>query len=142
MRRPRTVRATWLDNPLTPLYAYMAAIGYLTATEDVVPATVQQSTPQWLTVAWAGSLAIAGLLTLAGCVTDRNRLEAAGLALWLFGLGLLTLAEVTRGELGDDVLAVAALTGCAYLRLRVLRKARRAVKHVRRELQAGGPCAH
>lgn len=140
MRRPFSDHSpAWLDNPLTPLYAYLAAVGVLTALAGVAPDALEDTAPVWITYGWTITLALSGVLSLFGCVAERNRVEASGLALLLVALGLYGLATASSiGLTPTDLLAIGSLSGCGWLRLRVLRRSRKVVKRVRRHLDAGG----
>lgn len=96
------------------------------------PSSLEQTVPDWLTLAWSVALIVGGLLVTWGVATDRTRAESAGHGFHLFGLSLFFAAEAAdRG----DVVAVVILAAVALMRMRLLARSRAARREATRFLR-------
>lgn len=132
------IRAAWriaLVNPHLPIPVYLAVIGIIGAVSGrgIAPASLEESLPFWLVHSWTLAVAVGGLLASAGCLTERTRVESAGLGLLLAGIGLYG-AVIIPATSGAGIAAVLALASVCAIRMFVLSRAREARQGAQRLL--------
>lgn len=131
----RAITRTALANPHLPIPVYLAVIGIIGAISGrgIAPDTLVESLPFWLVHSWTLAIAIGGLFATGGCVTQRTRVESAGLALLLAGIGLYG-AVIIPATSGAGVAAILALGSVCGIRMLVLSRAREARQGAQRLL--------
>lgn len=123
-----------LDAPSLPIAVFLLYFGVRTVTRGRGPAALEQTLPEWLTWSWAGALIVGGVLVIAGVAGGRTRAESTGHAFHLSGLGLYVAVNIAAVD-GGDAFTVTVLAAVAALRMRELKKLRRAQQEKARLLR-------
>jgi hypothetical protein len=129
-RRARAKRRLY-GAPWLPIASYLGVVACLSlASGGVAPPAMTHALPAWLVLMWTVALAAGGLLSTIGVLSEKTRVESAGLVLLTYGAGLYGLVlsvALWPNSLGIILVAV-AICGMCGIRLRVLALARHAQK--------------
>lgn len=113
-----------------PIAAYLGIIGLMLA---LTPDNgVTDTLPAWLAWAWMGAFVGGAAVIFYGTATERSRAESVGHAFHLFSLGLFVAVLSVQGA--DQGVALSALAAVSLMRMRTLKKSRRAKQEATRLL--------
>lgn len=114
-----------------PIAFYLGMIGVLFAFAP--NADVLAVLPTFLAWAWMASFVGGAAVIFFGTATERSRLESVGHAFHLFGLSLFVALLSVQGA--DQGVALLALAAVSLMRMRTLKKSRRAKQEATRLLR-------
>jgi len=127
-RRARMKRRLY-GAPWLPVATYLGVVALLSlASGGVAPPAMTHALPAWLVLMWTVALAVGGLLSTVGVLSERTRVESAGLVLLTYGAGLygLVLAVALWPHSLATILVAVTICAMCGIRLRVLALARHA----------------
>lgn len=114
--------------PHLPIAAWLAVAGIFGIPEGgLVPGSMEEALPVWLTQSWTLGIALGGVFVIWGCLSTHTRVESAGLGLIIYGVCLYgAVAGVTAwpSSLAVVMLCTSIASMCA-IRLRVLSLSRK-----------------
>lgn len=114
-----------------PICAYLMVVGtYNLLTGVVTPASVDQTYPLWLIIAWSAAVSLGCSLSLIGRYIQAFRMESSGLAFLLSACGVYVGAVIWVSGVKGIFAALAYIaigTGC-IIRMLVIRKHHKAQK--------------
>jgi hypothetical protein len=131
MSRFRVVLERLLQGTHLPIAFYLGFIGLMLAFSP--EANLTNPIPLWLAWPWMASFVGGAVAIFWGTASERSRLESVGHAFHLFGLALFVALLYVTGA--ADGIALAALSAVSLMRMRTLKRSRRAKREATRLLR-------
>jgi hypothetical protein len=133
MSRFAVVRERLLAGTHLPIALYLGVIGLMFV---ISPSTALiNPLPVWEAWAWMASLVGGTGLIVYGTASERSRVESVGHAFHLFGLGMFVALLAIQGA--EQYVALGALSAVSLMRMRTLKRSRRAKREARRIIKEG-----